>query len=800
MKTIYNSVLIALFFILLSSHAFAGPNDLISMDGCGTFTTGGGHCFYNTDYQQLQDDEITLDFDVDFDKPFTVMDDGNGEITYVVSLLTVMSISNFMSYTNACVDGVTTSAIHAIDLLVDGEKVGDNYSVSGADNCFGGGVTFSGTQGPIQFLFSEPGLHKVELIIAAQNNGTCGQVVDKFSVIVVHPVFAINGSSSQNISFSKDDVDKTFYITWTISNLGTSIGTLEGISATGCGAGFECSFPGFGPLDVNPNETIVVIEEVKATKPGSIATPVPVHEFGVKINYTDIFKASDLYKEGHQAIEVSLLWAEQERFHVELFGGVENYCIGKDGTLGGTGPGEVPHVLFDWSWSSIGINEPGKNSCDRETMGDLDFIYCDPTQFSIELLKRLNMIYNFSQSGDFDKAANLETFQAYLIGDNINEDFRKDFDNYYSTTEFFGDEWYNAQDSRWDLYFTDEERLIFNPSEIDSGLYLVQIEFDFESDSYRFFYEGDELASTINVTLTKIRDPLVPNPLYQMPFNGEVGLHRVDSDGLIERKGYGLGFQGDELRVDEFRTGSFIVTKGDGEKTVQTSLIQDFGQSNVTERGLVLSISKDASSIVFSPSYATPLIMEIDASDSRADGYYSVRDVTSSIASPMPFMGLWTGFGSTPMVCANFDESALYYRMHDSLAVDVPGIVSSPANPFYGFTWEDIPVSNRQGKVFLETVFYTPSDVGYTLRGENTTLMSPSGKGQAVSLNYKGMSPIIENVFALVRDEYVCVSFEDDSVDFWWNPQRLIQDLDDIKILELNSAWLENCSVEGNVR
>ncbi len=800
LKTIYSIALIAVFLIAFANFVFASPGDLISMDGCTTTISGGKHCHYNDNYLDLQNGTANFNFDIDFDKAFTVMDDGNGGITYVVPMLTTMSISNFITYQIVCIDGATGSGINAIDLLVDGKKVGDNYSVVAGDSCLGGNLIFEGTQTPIKFLFSEAGFHEVELIMAAQNNGNCGQIVAQFSVIIVHPVFAINGTSSQNISFSKDEPEKTFYITWTISNLGTSIGVLEEIIAVGCGAEFECSFPGFGELNINPNETIIVIEEIKATRPDSIMAPVLVHEFGVEINYTDVFGANDLYKKGHQPVEVSLLWNEQERFHVELFGGVENYCIGKDGKLGGTGPGEIPHVLFNWAWSSIGINEPGKYSCDRETMGDLEFIYCDPTQFSIELLKRLNMIYNFSLSGDFDKAVNLEHFQAYLIGDNINDDFRKDFDYYYTTTEFFGDSWYNAQDSPWDLYFTDETRLIFNPSQIDSGLYNVQIYFDFEGDSYEFFYGDKELSATITVRFTKIRDPLVSNPLYYLPFNGEVGLHRVDSDETIERKGYGLGFQGDELRIDEFRAGSFIVTKGDGEKIVQTHLIQDFGSSNVTERGLILSISKDSSSITFAPSYATPVIMEIDANSSRVDGYYSVHDRTTTIASPMPYMNLWTGFGSTPMICANFDESALYYRMHDSTALNVPDIVSSPENPTYGFTWMDIPVANRQGKVFLETVFYTPSDVDYTLRGASTILMSPAGTGQAVSLNYKRMSPIIENVFALVRDEYVCVSFEGDAVEFWWNPQKLIQDLDGIKALEINPAWTDDCSVEGNVR
>ncbi|MFA4855116.1 MAG: hypothetical protein WC634_00835 [archaeon] len=786
-----------LFLVCLSQVSLASPGDFISLDPstCGTWG-GGKHCWHEQNVQGI----TNVDFIISFDKP-VAFGDGN---TYVVPIMTLMSITNFVSYINVCVDGASApDAVLPADILVDGEKVGDNYIKTNVESCHGGTV-WKGNQGPVKYLFSKQGLHHVQIVVASQNNGTCGVVSREFDVIVVHPVLSVNGSASRIISFGRNEAEKAFNIIWTIKNLGGFASTLETVTATGCGENLECNFIAFGPLDLNPNESIIVVEEVKAKRPAAITAPVAVEELGIELGYIDIFGLSRLNKQSSLPVNVALLWNEEQRFHVELVGGQQDYCIGQDGKLGGTGPGEVPHVLFNWAWSSIGINEPGAYSCDKKSPNDLEYIYCDPTQFSIELLKRLNMIKTAAEEGKFDKAAELSHFQAYLIGDSINPDFRKDFDYYYKTTEFFGADWYNSPNSPWDLYFTDTQRMVFSPEKIDSGLYDVELDFDFESDKYKFFWSENELAAKITVRLTKISNPLSQNPLYYLPFNGEVGLQRIDEDGLARRNGYGLGFSGDELRLDEFRLGSFILTKGEGEKIVQTAYMQDFYKSNISEKGLILSIAKDGSSMVFSPSYATPVIMELKANEAtaRADGYYSVHNGAKTMVSPSGYMNLWTGFASTPMTCANFDESSLYYQRNDGTASEVPGLATTPENPAYGFTWKDVPAQNlQQGKLYLETVFYTPIDSGMTLSGESTTvLMSPSGTGQAVSLNYKGMSPIIESVFGLVNDKYVCVSLSDSALEFWWNPQRVTKDLDGIKAAQISEAWMSGCSVEGEAK
>jgi len=777
-----------LFCIVFAQLAFASQEDLISMDGCvaqGVFV-GGGHCHYNADYLDLRNNVSSFSFSVDFDKPFSNMDNQ----TYIVPMLTTMSLTNFASYINVCIDGARGSKIHAIDVYIDEEKNVDNYGVKSMDNCFGGGVIFEGNQGPVNYLFAEPGLHKVKVVLATQNNGTCGKIVKEFDVIVLHPVLSIDGSSSQIVSFREGETDQTIYLTWSITNLGTSTAVLKEIQATGCGAGLECSFPGFGSLSVDPDHTIILIEEVKLTNP---ATASFANEIGIKLNYTDLFEANDLWKEPNKPIFVPVLFSEKQGFHVELVGGEQNFCIGKDGRLGGTGPGDVPHILFKWSWSDISTN-----TCDREEVTDLDFVYCDPAQFSIELLKRLNRINRLAKQEDIAGAQALQNFQAYLIGDAFNEDFRKDFDYYYTQTAFLEASWYNSSETPWDLYFVDEQALQFAPEAISSGLYNVQIEFEFEDEDFDFFYIQDQttLTAKIKVRLTKLRDPLIANSLYNLPFNGEVGLQARPGEASPERTGYGLGFNGAELKVNEFNPGFFITTKGNGEKTVSTSFEQDFGNLNVLDRGIILSIANDASSIKFSPSTATPVIMKINSSGERTDGYYFVRSQNQLLSSPASYMALWTGFASTPMSCANFDNSALYYRWHDSQSFNVPNIVDEPS---YGFSWEEIPQENRQAQLYLQSVFYTPLDSGMSLEGStsDTELISPSAVN-TIPLNYKTMQSTLEGVFGLIEENYVCVSFEEDAVEFWWNPQKIVSELEDVKA---NTILEESiCAVEGQVR
>ncbi len=770
---------LALVFLIQSCLAQQINTDPGSCGGFG----GGDHCFYNADYETLRQDPTSFTYSLSFDNPFASTQGEDGKTTYIVPLMTTLSLSNFSTYVNVCIDGEHSTGVHAIDLFVDDEKVGDNYRIVPGDSCFGGGRFYSGNQNPVEYLFQIPGIHHVKIVLATRNNGTCGVIREEFDVIVVQPLLSINGSSSQLVSFDKTEAEKKFYITWTVSNVGGVRAIVTGAQTTGCeAAGLECSLPGFGRMVVDPGETLLIVEEVKATRPPSMPASIPLNKLGLKLTYTDEFEANTLHKHSHIPVENALLWNEEQRFHAELFGGTQNHCIGKDGRMGGTGPGQKPKVLLNWDWDRIGFD-----TCSKKQEQGLDFVYCDPTQFSIALLERLNEIREYGSQGKVSDAKALESFQAYLIGDTINQDFRNDFDYYYRNVSFLTPTWYSSQESPWYLYFTDPNRLSFPKEEITTGLYDVKLEFDFEQDQYEFFYSETEPTATIKVRLAKIRDPLTPNPFYYLPFNGEVGLNEARE---IDRQGYGLGFSGPELALTS--SGEAISAKGSGKKTVSTSIEESFEEVNMLNRGIVLSVSKEADSITMSPSYATPIILKANASGQTADAYYSVSDGQNIIGSPVGYMGLWTGFASQPMACANFDDTPLYYRMNDSKASAMPGMSENS----YGFSWEDIPEENQEGEVFMQSVFYAPLQKDMALRKETgIDLLDPNGGSDSISLNYSSMSPAIDAVFGLVSEERLCVNFEENSLDFWWNEQKLIEELETVK--EANVPGQATCSVEG---
>jgi len=59
---------------------------------------------------------------------------------------------------------------------------------------------------------------------------------------------------------------------------------------------------------------------------------------------------------------------------------------------GETGPDALPKIRFEWDWTNI-----KENTCDEDGEG----IYCDATQFSISLLKKLNSIDTLLRGGSF---------------------------------------------------------------------------------------------------------------------------------------------------------------------------------------------------------------------------------------------------------------------------------------------------------------------------------------------------------------------------------------------------------------
>ncbi len=480
-----------------------------------------------------------------------------------------------------------------------------------------------------------------------------------------------------------------------------------------------------------------------------------------------------------------------EKFHIRLIAGEQGECISENGELGKTGEKAKPHVKFDWSWN-LDIN-----ACDKNIAVENNdkYIYCDPAQFSIEVLKKIIRAKELAGQ-DFirfrDEISSLRHFYDYLIEDAYTEDFQKDFDYYYTNNVFFSTpNWFVSSETPWGKkYFADPAYFKFynmsNPSntkEVSAGLYEIVIDFNF-SETYGewvFFSTNKEPVAKIIVNLKKIAIPTADNIFYHLPFNANVGMDRIDEDGLAERKGYGLGLVGDQINLSQGQ-GQYIATKPiNGKKTLTTSFDENFNTTSLGQRGIVLSSGNN--SLTFTPSKATPAIMEISSRQEKASAYYYLMKDSATLNEPMQYASLWTAFAATNN-CTTFNGAPFFSKRKDNFNA-APCPSSSSKN--FGFEWNNA----LQKKLFLETQFYTPVnskfDLYKTCNDDNSVFYSASTgipitrATQALPLNYGPVIGAVQDVFDLVNGGKICVSENNMNLSFWWNSQKIAEDLNTIK-------------------
>jgi hypothetical protein len=499
---------------------------------------------------------------------------------------------------------------------------------------------------------------------------------------------------------------------------------------------------------------------------------------------------------------------DTERFHIRLIGEEATQCIADSGMVGSTGLGAKPRVLLDWHWDSITTE-----TCNEENE---NFVYCDPTQLTASIIKRLEEIRQFAEENDLSditkvmELRDMQGFKAYLIEDSYTQDFRNDFVDFYGNM-FLVDEMTN-EEHPWGQYLLDQEKLVFEtevarfdtdpdePGLVGAGLHDIYIDLEFDQDQFEFFYiepnpdgpDTVDLLATMTIYITKMSDPLIQTPFYYLPFNGDVG--RVD--GVLERDDYGVAF--DNLTEDLVVVGDLegytteSPTGSTGRKLVQTENISDFTYTNIDNRGMLLQVEASQNEIKFSPSIATPVLAEIIAADLKAEAFYWLSSGGTVYSGPGT-LASWNGVGSSMRmedVCTDFQDNKLKKSIPDmpgdGCASGVPGS--------YGFSYDPAPSGE---KLYLETVFYAPVQASVHLKKsceEGSNFYAPGeGAIQKTEMTTTPISLSLENletravsmdsVLKLIGDSYVCVSQSEDNqyYNFWWNPQKVLGDLDQAK-------------------
>ncbi|MCD6478258.1 MAG: PKD domain-containing protein, partial [Candidatus Diapherotrites archaeon] len=324
---------------------------------------------------------------------------------------------------------------------------------------------------------------------------------------------------------------------------------------------------------IKPGQSIKIKEKLLGLTPGK-------YELGLTVKYTDLFGAGNKQASEWKKTIVDVASVESDKFHVKLKVQEQNFCIGPNGLFGLTGKAALPKVRF--SWKFVGKGAIGIDECDKKESGD--FIYCDPTQFAIELAQKLNRINELAKSKKYAEIKNYTSFKAYLIGDNYSENFQKDFAHYYAQGFLEAPSWFTSSSTPWHKYFENPAYLRFEPRDIEGGLYAVTIDFNFKGSEYDFFKEGAPNA-TITVKFDKLHDigiDVPDSPFYYLPLNGLVG--------ASGRADYGVGFTNatEPITINVINNTPVNTSAKGGRKQITTHLYREFeeiieAQSKVLE-------------------------------------------------------------------------------------------------------------------------------------------------------------------------------------------------------------------------
>ena len=369
-------------------------------------------------------------------------------------------------------------------------------------------------------------------------------------------------------------------------------------------------------------------------------------------------------------------------------------------------------------------------------------------------------------------------------GTNFQDDFEEDYRNtllksnaaftdpLVGTYKYFSNDNIFFYSSKAKGYYKTTDFLI-----PDAGKYRVRLLIDFDGDSPQLFSGGATKAKII-VDLELI-EPINKDfsPLYYTPFDGTVGL-KINNN----RKDYGTALSsGSEFDVVR-KEGIFLSNdQKDALAQLKNTKLQSFVWMNslASRRAKILDYTYSVngeSNIIFSPSTATPVLMEINGTLGTIPYLtYAVSKGTDQIEPSSNSLFLWTGIDG----CNDFYGGKL-----NELVNNTPDYRT---NEGYGMFFAQ---PNNPGTVYLKTIAYTPTEAAYGL--------THGGDGQIITTNYllpvdgatqlDGISKMSYNdlpnnskidslldLFDAVDNGSVCVSQLGNREIYWWPEEYLFE-------------------------
>ncbi len=447
------------------------------------------------------------------------------------------------------------------------------------------------------------------------------------------------------------------------------------------------------------------------------------------------------------------------------------------GLTGKTLAGAIPHMLFSWDWKDVKTYE-----CDSSG----GQYFCDATQFSISLFKKLETMNRYIEKGE-PIPSELLSFTSFLKKDSFSDDFKEDFVDYY-VNEFFGNtpDWFYST-GHWNRYFVDgsgkaNNRIAFEGLIPEPGLYRVSVSFAGDV-SQGFFDSAGEPAVNIEVSFSGQAAQFPASPLLEIPFEGQLGT----IGSVKNRIGYGVtAVSENSIPVAEGGGTELPLVAGRGINYAEEN---DIGVLNWTERGRFMNINAD--SIKVFNGLPVHIIAGVNGEQSHFGAFYRVVDWDGTAVNPPEGVNFskWNVIRASPNNCNGFspNEQIGYDDAASSFSFEGGSdCVSNDTANAYGFWWTHV---NAEGKkILMDSLVYVPASSDYSLEHvcDDTAFFAVDGTpGEKLSLRGNDFPLSIEGILGLVKEGKVCVT--ESGEEFFWNEKEFLKESNASKAAD--SEW-----------
>jgi len=404
----------------------------------------------------------------------------------------------------------------------------------------------------------------------------------------------------------------------------------------------------------------------------------------------------------------------------------------------------------------------------------------------------------------------LVDFNAYLMRDGYGVDFQADFVGAYSSKILLAGpsfldpvkgtkKYFQSQDN---FYYTSVANALQQKMEWflpDAGKYRIRMFIDFKDVA--LLYTGSTPSAKIITTLDLI-EPVGKDysPFYYTPFDGFTGLNAKDN-----RKSYGSSLLSapEQFAVSKDQGAYLSLEQKDSLVKMSMKKISSFALLNALPslRGKIIELSyaynpatrkDDNSYLIYSPTVATPLILELNAKEGQSSSLnYGVIRNRQDLSSNLNNMFLLSAVGD----CSNLSGEKLsnYFNYTPDFGYDKD----------YGVVFG---VPTQTGLTYLKTTAYSPIAHSYALRlGQNTKAYASDDQlginnPQTLSgiigmpLNDQGNNSIPESLDKIlqgVSDGYICVSSLG-SKEIFWRPNAVLEEWENSDGKNMNDVQVQS--------